>query len=212
MGFASALSILRAVAILTSCQCFARRSKLYLNAANRIWRNDKAEIRPSATICAKGPKRRYLKPSTIALSLPLDDVGRAGWLRWRRFLDLRNVGLVVILQGEDMHGPRFFRVGFCQSHPGRNFGLLQIVLSGRHDGFPQRRPLTHRIATCSRDRFKFPRRAYLFCSGSNAGVAVASARARSGHADGKCSDPGIMPVFCPTEQTLFKCSKSDLAE
>ena len=177
----------------------------------------KRNIRPSATMCAKGPKRRDPKPSTIALSLPLDDVGRAGWLRWRRFLDLRKVGLVVILQGEDMHGPRFFRVGFCQSHPGRDFGLLQIVLGGRHNGFPQRRHLTHRIATCSRDGFKFPRRAYLFCSGSNAGVAVATAEVRKGEkrpcgARWEMPDAAIMPVICPTEQTLFKCSKSDLAE
>ena len=71
----------------------------------------------------------------MALSLPLDDVGRAGWLRWRRVVDLRKVGLVVIRQGEDIHGPRFFWVGLCQCHPGRNFGLLQIVLGGRHDGF-----------------------------------------------------------------------------
>src|SRR6185369_12625024 len=70
---------------------------------------------------------------------------------------------------------------------------------------PQRRPLTHGIATCSRDRFKFPRRAYLICPASKAGVAVAASKVRKGQkrpcgALWEMPDVAIMPVFCPTAQ------------
>lgn len=52
-------------------------------------------------------------------------------------------------------GPALFQGPILPVPFGTHFGLLQIVISGWHDGFPQRRRLTHQVATCSRSRLNF---------------------------------------------------------